>query len=157
MALQTRACPDCTCRASVPGPQALAELHLPWARPPRAAYLALGCRPRPAHIPLYQRRRDCKARISYLTGRGGLPTSPSCMAQVTSPSSLCCRQLLCLSGFLRSKLTTAPMGCNCADPRGDPGGGDNGHQGNWALLRLEGSLEEVASHVFLSEAMPSFL
>ena len=157
VALQTRACPDRTCRAPVPGPRALAELHLPWARPPRAAYLALGCRPWPAHILLYQRRRECTARISYLMGRGGLPTSPSCMAQVTSPSFLCCRRLLCLSGFLRSKLTMTPVGCNCADPRGDLGGGDNGHQENWALVRLEGSLEEVASHVFLSEPMSSFL
>ena len=94
LALQTRACPDCTCRAPIPGLQALAELHLPWARPPWAAYLALGCRPRPAHILLCLRRPDCTARISYLMGRGRLPTSPSYMAQVTSPPSLCCPPLL---------------------------------------------------------------
>nr|CAI9692803.1 unnamed protein product [Rangifer tarandus platyrhynchus] len=67
VALQTQACPDRTCRAPVPGPRALAELHLPWARPPWAAYLALGCRPQPAHILLCPRRPDCTARISYLT------------------------------------------------------------------------------------------
>ena len=81
MALQTRACPDRTCRAPVPGPRVLAELHLPWARPPRAAYLALCCRPQPAHILLCPRRPDCTARISYLTRAGA-------NAALNSPSYL---------------------------------------------------------------------
>lgn len=76
-----------SCRAPVPGPRALAELHLPWARPPRAAYLALCCRPQPAHILLCPRRPDCTARISYLTRAGA-------NAALNSPSYL-------LSGFCR--------------------------------------------------------